>query len=629
VMTVVYGVGGIVKALTRFDGTVVGNRYDSQGRVAAVMVAGTTNTFGYTLGGLLETVSNEAGMISNTFDSVQRLTRSTGVGPNAAMDVGYYPAGQVSNVTTVAGSVTYRNDEAERLVSQESPAGAFAYSYNPSNGLVESVVYPNGMHARYAFDVMDRVTGIQWVGSDSNVIRSLGYGYDAAGMITNVTRETGERTAYAYDSLYRLTGENTLDSSSNQVHGASWNYDLVGNRLSKTEDGIATAYTLGLGNRLASFGAEGAAYQDAAGCVTALVFDTSSRLDLAWNSQYQMTAASTNGVVAEQYSYDAAGRRVMTISGGVTNWHVYAGPHVVADLDAAGGMVRSYVWGPGIDNLLSMTTYGGTTNTYYALKDHLGSVLALTDSSGNIVESYRYDAWGRTTVYAANGSALTASAVGNRYCWQGREYSWKTGLYYFRARWYEPVTGRWLSNDPIGISGGLNQYVFCNNNPVNFRDPFGLDAEIIVGADGKVTVNVPIKFEGKGATKEVVEKFTKGIEKTWSGKQGQYDVTVKVTTPVAGGKANTITVPEGNGRAYVQGGNTGNWPAERPGWTAAHEAGHLMGLGDKYSNAGVVEGWKGNIMAEQGGKVEPRNIADVIKANPAGKGKEPYDDICK
>jgi len=194
-----------------------------------------------------------------------------------------------------------------------------------------------------------------------------------------------------------------------------------------------------------------------------------------------MTAASTNGVVAEQYVYDVAGRRVMTVSGGVTNWHVYAGPHVVADLDASGAMVRSYVWGPGIDNLLAIQTYtnsGGSTfvsSVFCAIKDHLGSVLAMTDSSGNIVESYRYDAWGRTTVYNSNNQQLSNSAIGNRYCWQGREYSWVTGLYNFRARWYDPVTGRWLSNDPIGISGGLNQYVAFANNPVNFIDPFGLD----------------------------------------------------------------------------------------------------------------------------------------------------------
>lgn len=368
-----------------------------------------------------------------------------------------------------------KNDAAERLACLDSPQGQFTYSYNPSNGLVESVLYGNGMQARYGYDVMDRLTAIEWVGADSNLIRRLAYGHDAAGMITNVTRETGERTAYAYDSLYRLTGESRLDAASNQVYAASWGYDLVGNRLETVEDGVTNTCTLGQGNRLAAFGAEGQAYQDAAGCATALVFDAARRLDLTWDSQYQLTAVATNGTAAEHYQHDALGRRVMTVSGGVTNWHVYDGPHVVADLTATGAKVRSYVWGPGIDNLLAMTVHGSTTNTYYALKDHLNSVLALVNAAGQIVEQYRYDAWGRTTVVDASGNPLTVSTVGNRYCWQGREYSWKTGLYYFRARWYDPITGRWLSNDPIGISGGLNQYVFCDNNPVNLIDPFGLD----------------------------------------------------------------------------------------------------------------------------------------------------------
>jgi RHS repeat-associated protein len=77
-------------------------------------------------------------------------------------------------------------------------------------------------------------------------------------------------------------------------------------------------------------------------------------------------------------------------------------------------------------------------------------------------------------VYDSNGQPLSESAVGNRYLWQGREYSFKTGLYFFRSRYYDPITGRWLSKDRIGIAGGLNQYVFCRNNPVNRRDPFGL-----------------------------------------------------------------------------------------------------------------------------------------------------------
>ena len=61
-----------------------------------------------------------------------------------------------------------------------------------------------------------------------------------------------------------------------------------------------------------------------------------------------------------------------------------------------------------------------------------------------------------------------------RLLFQGREYSWATSLYHFRARSYDPITARWLSKDPIGISGGLNQYVAFGSNPVNKRDPFGL-----------------------------------------------------------------------------------------------------------------------------------------------------------
>jgi len=100
-------------------------------------------------------------------------------------------------------------------------------------------------------------------------------------------------------------------------------------------------------------------------------------------------------------------------------------------------------------------------------------VLAFVDESGSVVESYEYDAWGNVTVFDSGGTEIEASNIGNRYLFQGREYDSSTGLYYFRARWYDPAASRWLSKDPIGIAGGLNQYVFCNNNPVNCVDPYG------------------------------------------------------------------------------------------------------------------------------------------------------------
>jgi len=149
----------------------------------------------------------------------------------------------------------------------------------------------------------------------------------------------------------------------------------------------------------------------------------------------------------------------------------------VADLDADGNPLRSYLWGQGIDNLLAVTVYagnGGTTSVssvYYAIKDHLGSVHALVDESGNAALTVRYDAWGTPQV---SSFIPHPSSFPFRYLFQGREYSFATGLYNFRARWYEPRLGRWLSNDPIGISGGLNLYAFCGNDPVNYVDPWGL-----------------------------------------------------------------------------------------------------------------------------------------------------------
>ena len=205
---------------------------------------------------------------------------------------------------------------------------------------------------------------------------------------------------------------------------------------------------------------------DEAGCLTNL-----NGASLEWDERYRLKSVDDTPSFVE-YEYDVLNRRISRAEGGTTNYYVYNGNQVVADLDDTGALLRTYVWGMGIDNLLSFTDHT-TSNTYYAIKDHQNTVIALTDENGAVVESYEYDAYGNTRVFDASGTELTQSAYGNRYCFQGREIDWTTGLYHFRARWYNPETGRWLSKDPIGIAGGLNQYVFCDNNPVNFTDPYG------------------------------------------------------------------------------------------------------------------------------------------------------------
>ena len=131
---------------------------------------------------------------------------------------------------------------------------------------------------------------------------------------------------------------------------------------------------------------------------------------------------------------------------------------------------RSYTWGAGIDNLLAVTFYSDTeTNTLHAVTDPLGTVHALAAPGGTIAVSYSYDSWGN--VLSVSGDPAVAAA--NRFTWQGREYSRAKGLYSFRARWYDPAAGRWLSKDPIGLEGGLNLYEAFGNNPVCFRGSRG------------------------------------------------------------------------------------------------------------------------------------------------------------
>ena len=168
--------------------------------------------------------------------------------------------------------------------------------------------------------------------------------------------------------------------------------------------------------------------------------------------------------------------------------HVYDESwQVIADVAEDGKVLRSYVWGEGVDRLLAVKVCG---RTFTALTDVQGTVWGYADERGEVVARWTYDAWGNVLSEAVAASASELRAI--RYRFQGREFSAATGLTNFRMRWYDPVTGRWLSKDPIGLSGGLNLYVFCLNNAMNPSDPFGeiVPLPIIGGVVGGVVGGV-------------------------------------------------------------------------------------------------------------------------------------------
>jgi RHS repeat-associated protein len=403
--------------------------------------------------------------------------------------------------------------------ASSSNLASFSYLYNNASMIMQRLSVVNARQSLdgYGYDDLDRLTSET---SASSATSAVAFSYDEVG--NRLTKTNGSISVnYSYQNgCNRLTGWTATSTSNftelckvdvagfstetigtNQWLGQLYVSNSVGTAVPSVKGAnfTASSFQLATGSNqiVAAIGDQagnvgyatnvvinqivtnGAYLYADSGCITNIAYSGagfSQNMGLTWNSQYQLTAVTTNSVLAEQNGFDALGRRVWTSDGSTTNYMVYDGVHVLAEVNSTGGLKRAYTHGPGIDNWLAMTVYtSGTAQTYFYISDHLGTVHAVTDGNGNIVESYRYDAWGRVLgVFDGSGNPLPQSALGNRILWQGREYSWATGLYFFRARWYDPISGRWLSNDPIGISGGLNQYIFCSDNPANFRDAFGL-----------------------------------------------------------------------------------------------------------------------------------------------------------
>jgi RHS repeat-associated protein len=187
-----------------------------------------------------------------------------------------------------------------------------------------------------------------------------------------------------------------------------------------------------------------------------------------------------NGDIAN-YIYDAFGRRIEKSVGADTRRYVYDRQALVLEYDGTNQLLAQYSHGERIDQPLSMRRNGVS---YFYHPDHQSSVVALTDPTGQVVNAYEYDSYGNRLV--------ALEAVENPFEYTGREFDDETGLYFYRNRYYDPLTGRFIQEDPLAFgSGDLNLYRYVLNNPVNRIDPFGLQdtvEELIVPATTLVAI---------------------------------------------------------------------------------------------------------------------------------------------
>ena len=126
----------------------------------------------------------------------------------------------------------------------------------------------------------------------------------------------------------------------------------------------------------------------------------------------------------------------------------------IAEYNSSGQLQAEYVYGSGIDEVLTMDRSG---STYYYQYDGLGSVSEITDANGEIIEFYEYDPYGEATILTTDHRPLTTSSIGNPYRFTGRRFDEESGIYYFRARVYDPKIGRFLQRDPIGYADSIQK----------------------------------------------------------------------------------------------------------------------------------------------------------------------------
>jgi len=314
---------------------------------------------------------------------------------------------------------------------------------------------PNSVATNYAYDNLSRLISALHQLSGSTIDGAT-YTVDNAG---NRTAKTDNRTSvassYGYDTIYELTGV-TQGTTTTE----SYTYDAVGNRLSSL--GVSP-YSVNVSNELTATPNTTYTYDNNGNTLTSVT--GSNTTTYAWDFEDRLSSVTlpgTGGTVS--FAYDPFGRRIKKVSSAGTSIYAYHDDgNLIEETNAAGTVVARYSQGLGVDEPLAMLR-SSATSYYHA--DGLGSVTSLSNATGALAQTYTLDSFGNQT---ASSGSLT-----NPFRYTGREFDPETSLYFYRARYYDPKPGRFITEDPTDFAGGVNFYQYAMNQPIDNSDPFGL-----------------------------------------------------------------------------------------------------------------------------------------------------------
>jgi RHS repeat-associated protein len=505
------------------NGTEVDNKYDALNRLESRTVRpvegvqGTTSeTYRYDgLSRLIEATNNDW-TVTRQYDPLNRITMET----QGTKSVSY-------NYSVVDNNrkmtVTYPNqrtiekdfDILNRLSKiQQNQQRIAEFSYIGRSYRLMSKQYGNSNAMSYLYDY-DQGRRLTFKEIKNNITESLinryRYGYNKVHMKMYEQRghDSDKGDVFAYDEFRRLTGvkfnspEPTVPTTTQFDKSWSAAYDKVDNILNivKTETGqpdevITPTIDQGSANQKLN---QYTTFLDGWGLEYDGNGNTTRRGTQEYTYDYRnQIVKAVDGSSTTTFKYDALGRRIEKTTGSDTMKYYYDGDQVIEERDGTDALKKQFIYGSGIDEIVRMDKYDGATSTpYYFHTNGIGSVTAITGENGDLVERVSYDTFGKPSFTDAASQPLTSSSIGNDILFQGRRYDKETNLYYYRARYYDPIMGRFLQTDPMGYRDSMNLYQGFNMNPINFLDPWGLaKINLFIGIEMNARNAVIRHFDG-------------------------------------------------------------------------------------------------------------------------------------
>ena len=447
--------------------------YDSLGRVTRAVCDGKSYEYIYdAYGNLKEKRSNGKRLVSYTHDRAGQITEikdPAGVCTRYEYDI----LGRRSRI--------YNNDGLE-----------VRYGYDALNR-IRHIRYGNGVETAYTYDGDGNIRTLE-TRAGENVLLSFAYRYDGNG---NRTAKTGTQAALGGITSEITAGNNALDISYNydvrgqlleeRRNGASvcYAYDKAGNRIRKTDAQGEIRYLYNEKNQLIAEESPADrkqfSYDRQGGIIEEKNLAGIRRF--SYNSRHQQTRVETETGNVQENRYDAEGLRFELLENGRRTSFVYHDGELLQE-EGREEQGTSYHLGAGMEAFRR-----GQELSYYHRDEQLSTVF-VTDGQGEIRNSYQYDAFGIPLE--------TTEQLNNRIRYTGQQYDDVTGQYYLRARYYNPVAGRFMQED-VYQGDGLNLYAYCGNNPVVYDDPSGYKRKACP-PQGKISESVDETSYGKSSS---------------------------------------------------------------------------------------------------------------------------------